>query len=45
MCLIIIAEINRINKETIFQIAFKAINNFIRSNNIILTLLVYSTIP
>jgi hypothetical protein len=36
------AEINRINKDIIFQIAFKAINNSIKPNSIILTLLIYS---
>jgi hypothetical protein len=30
--------------DTIFQIAFKAINNSTRPNNIILILLVYSTL-
>jgi hypothetical protein len=43
--LIIITEVNRINKSIILQIAFKAINNFIGPNSIILTLLVYSTLP
>jgi hypothetical protein len=42
---IITAEINRINKDTIFQIAFKAINNSTGSDSIILTLLVYNTLP
>jgi hypothetical protein len=43
--LIIITEVNRINKGIILQMAFKAINNFIGPNSIILTLLVYSTLP
>ena len=30
------------NKNTIFQIIFKTINNFIKPNNIILILLIYS---
>jgi hypothetical protein len=38
------AEVNRINKDTIFQIAFKAINDSIEPNSIILTLLVYGTL-
>ena len=38
------AKINRINKNTIFQIAFKAINNSAKPNIIILTLLIYSTL-
>jgi hypothetical protein len=39
------AKINRINKDTILQIAFKAINNSMGPNSIILTLLVYGTLP
>jgi hypothetical protein len=42
--LIITAEVNGINKNTVFQIAFKAINNSIEPNSIILILLVYSTL-
>jgi hypothetical protein len=38
------AKVNGINKDTVFQIAFKAINNSIGPNSIILTLLVYSTL-
>ncbi|PMD64692.1 uncharacterized protein K444DRAFT_520208, partial [Hyaloscypha bicolor E] len=38
-------KVNGINKDTVFQIAFKAINNSIGPNGIILTLLVYSTLP
>jgi hypothetical protein len=43
--LIIMAKVNGINKDTILQIAFKAINDFAGPNNIILTLLVYGTLP
>jgi hypothetical protein len=39
------AEINRINKDTVLQIAFKAINNSARPNGIVPTLLVYSALP
>ena len=42
--LIITAEVDGINKNTILQIAFKAINNFIGPNGIILILLVYSAL-
>jgi hypothetical protein len=38
------AKINRINKDTILQIAFKAINNFARPDGFILTLLVYGAL-
>jgi hypothetical protein len=38
------AEINRINKDTVFQMAFKAINDSARSNSIILIFLVYGTL-
>jgi hypothetical protein len=38
------AKINKINKDTVFQIAFKAINNSIEPNSIILILLIYSTL-
>jgi hypothetical protein len=43
--LIITAEINGINKDTVLQIAFKAINNSARPNGIISTLLVYGALP
>jgi hypothetical protein len=43
--LIIMAEINEINKNTALQIAFKAINNSARPDSIILTLLVYGALP
>jgi hypothetical protein len=39
---IINAEIQGITKEIALQITFKAINDFIRLNSLILTLLVYS---
>jgi hypothetical protein len=39
---IIIAKILDISKDIALQIAFKAINNTIRLNSLILTLLVYS---
>jgi hypothetical protein len=42
--LVITAEINGINKDTILQMAFKAINNSTRPDGIIPTLLVYSTL-
>jgi dimeric dUTPase (all-alpha-NTP-PPase superfamily) len=41
-CLIIINEIYNINKNIVLQIAFKAINDFIRLNSLILILLIYS---
>ena len=40
---IIIAEIPDISKDMALQMAFKAINNIVGPNSIILTLLVYST--
>jgi hypothetical protein len=43
--LIIINEIYNIDKNITLQIAFKAINNFIRLNSLILTLLIYSAYP
>jgi hypothetical protein len=39
---IIINKIYNINKNIALQIAFKAINNFIRLNSLIFTLLIYS---
>jgi hypothetical protein len=39
------AKVNEINKNTALQIAFKAINNSMEPNSIILTLLVYGTLP
>jgi hypothetical protein len=38
------AKVNEINKDTVFQIAFKAINNSTGPNSIILTLLVYGAL-
>ena len=42
---IIIAKILSISKDIALQMAFKAINNIIRPNKLVLTLLVYSTYP
>jgi hypothetical protein len=42
---IIINEIYNINKNIALQIAFKAINDFIKLNSLIFTLLVYSAYP
>ena len=42
---IIIAEINRINKDIALQIAFKAINNTVGLDGIIPILLVYGALP
>ena len=42
---IIITEIQGITKDLALQIAFKAINNSISPNSLILTLLVYSAYP
>jgi hypothetical protein len=42
--LIIMAKVNGINKDTVFQMAFKAINDSAGPNSIILTLLVYSAL-
>jgi hypothetical protein len=43
--LIITAEINRINKDTALQMAFKAINNSAGPDGIVLILLVYDALP
>jgi len=42
---IIIAEINRINKDVVLQIAFKAINDTTGLDGIIPILLVYGALP
>jgi hypothetical protein len=42
---IIITEIPDISKDMALQMAFKAINDIVRPDSIILTLLVYSAYP
>jgi hypothetical protein len=42
---IIIAKILNISKDIVLQMAFKAINNIVRLNRLVLTLLVYSAYP
>ena len=42
---IIIAKIPDISKDMALQIAFKAINDIVRPDSIVLTLLVYSAYP
>jgi len=42
---IIIAEINRINKDIVLQMTFKAINNTIGLDGIVPILLVYGALP
>jgi hypothetical protein len=42
---IIIIKIQGINKDMALQMAFKAINDIVRLNGIVLTLLVYNTLP
>ena len=41
---IIIAEIHSINKDIVLQMAFKAINDTVGLDRIVLTLLVYNTL-
>jgi hypothetical protein len=43
--LIIMTEILNINKDIALQMAFKAINDTIRLNGLVLTLLVYGALP
>jgi hypothetical protein len=39
------AEVDGINKDTVLQMAFKAINDFAGPDSIILILLVYGALP
>ena len=43
--LLLLLKIPSISKDIALQMAFKAINNIVRPNKLILTLLVYSAYP